>query len=86
MIRISLPVQAGILVLAVCAPFFFPSILTALLAFCAALVFPPFAIALGILTDFLYQPAGYWPFATVIGVVFCLLAIAVRSFVKTRIM
>lgn len=86
MIRIGLPVQAGILILAAAAPFFFPSLLTAFLAFLAALVFPPAAIALGMLTDLLYEPAGYWPFASILGIVFCLVAVAVRSFVKTRIM
>ena len=86
MIRISIPVRVSIIILACIAPFIFPSIITALLAFAAALIFPPLAIALGILTDLLYQPANYWPMASTIGIFFCVLAVLVRSFVKTRIM
>lgn len=86
MIRIGLPAQIGIIVLACIAPFIFPSILTAFLAFAAALIFPPIAVALGILTDLLYDPAGYWPVATITGILLCALAALVRAFVKARIM
>jgi hypothetical protein len=86
MIRVGLPIQIGILVLATLAPFFFPTGLTATLAFLSALIFPPMALVLGILMDLLYLPGNSWPLATLAGAVVCLFAIAVRSFVKARIM
>lgn len=86
MIRISTPVKASIIILACVAPFVFPSIITAALAFSAALIFPPLAIVLGMLTDLLYEPGNYWPLASIVGVLLCILAVVVRSFVKTRIM
>lgn len=86
MIRVSMSIRAGIVILAFFSPFLFPSVITFVLGFAAALVFPPIAILIGMLTDLLYEPSGYWPLASVIGLVFCLLAIIVRSFVKARIM
>ncbi len=86
MIRISTPVRASVIILACISPFIFPSIITTLLAFGAALVFPPLAILLGILMDLLYEPSNYWPVASIVGVILCVLALLVRSFVKTRIM
>lgn len=86
MIRINAPERAGIIVLACIAPFVFPSAVTAALAFAAALIFPPLAILIGMLMDLLYEPAGYWPLASMIGVLLCALALLVRSFVKARIM
>ncbi|HEV7121436.1 MAG TPA: hypothetical protein VGN56_01260 [Candidatus Paceibacterota bacterium] len=86
MIRVSAPARAGIIILACIAPFVFPSAVTAVLAFAAALIFPPLAILLGMLTDLLYEPSGYWPLASMIGVLLCVAALLVRSFVKARIM
>lgn len=84
--RVPVPVRISIVFLACISPFLFPSIVTALLAFGAALVFPPLALLIGMLMDLLYQPAGYWPLASSAGIVLCLIAFFVRSFVKTRIM
>lgn len=86
MIRISMPARISIIILACVSPFFFPSIITVVLAFAAALIFPPFAILLGMLTDLLYEPTNYWPIASIVGTLLCVMAIFVRSFVKTRIM
>jgi hypothetical protein len=86
MIRVSLPLRIGIIALTCVSPFIFPSILTGILAFAAALIFPPLAIVLGMLTDLLYEPTGYWPFASMLGVILCVIALFVRSFVKERIM
>lgn len=86
MIRIGMPARIGIIILACAAPFIFPSFIAAILAFAAALIFPPLAILLGMLMDLLYEPAGYWPIASIIGVLFCIAGFLVRSFVKARIM
>jgi hypothetical protein len=86
MIRVSKAIQVSIIILACMAPFLFPSVISACLAFSAALIFPPLAIVLGILTDLLYQPAHYWPMASLVGLLLCVVAVMVRSFVKTRIM
>ena len=86
MTRVIPPIQVGIVILAGVAPFVFPAWITLFLAFLAGLVFPPLAIASGMLVDLLYQPRGYWPVASMLGVVLCILALLVRSFVKTRIM
>jgi hypothetical protein len=86
MIRVSTPVRAGIIILSCVSPFLFPSAITALLAFAAALIFPPLALLLGILMDLLYEPSNYWPIASIVGAILCVLALLVRSFVKTRIM
>ncbi|MDB5237682.1 MAG: hypothetical protein JWL88_784 [Parcubacteria group bacterium] len=86
MIRIGLPVRISIVILACASPFLFPAIITAILAFAAALVFPPLAILLGMLMDLLYEPSNYWPVASIAGLLLCLIALVVRSFVKARIM
>jgi hypothetical protein len=65
--------------------FFFPYVFTFVLAFAAGLVFPPLALAAGILLDFLYYTGG-WPKATLIGLTIALVAWFVRYFVRTRIM
>ncbi len=84
MIRIGMRIV--IIALACIAPFVFPSQLTAALAFAAALIFPPLAIILGMLTDLSSEPTGYLPLASIFGVVLCVAAVVVRSFVKARIM
>lgn len=81
-----MPARVGIVILAAISPFLFPTPVTILLGTAAACVFPPIAIGLGILIDLLYQPAHYWPVGTIVGVVICLMSVAVRSFVKARIM
>jgi hypothetical protein len=86
MMRLGTPARASIIVLACASPFLFPSAVTAILAFAAALIFPPLAILLGILMDLLYEPANYWPVASIVGVLLCVVAVIVRTFVKTRIM
>lgn len=86
MMRVPMPARAGVVILACLSPFLFPSIVTAVLAFCAALVFPPLPILIGMLMDLLYEPAGYWPMASIVGVILCIVALLVRSFVKARIM
>lgn len=67
------------------AAFFFPYQLTLALGFLAGLVFPPLALAAGILLDLLYYSGG-WPFATTAGLFLAASAEAVRRCVLARIM
>jgi len=86
MIRFSTPTKVAIILLACASPFLFPYAITAMLAFAAALIFPPLALLLGMTIDLLYEPSAYWPLASIVGVIICLTAVFVRSFVKARIM
>ncbi|KND50997.1 MAG: hypothetical protein AB202_01140 [Parcubacteria bacterium C7867-007] len=78
--------RIGIIAVACISPFLFPSVITAILAVCAAFIFPPIAIVIGMLTDLLYEPTGYLPFASIFGLIICVSVFFVRSFLKTRIM
>ncbi|KND49706.1 MAG: hypothetical protein AB203_01310 [Parcubacteria bacterium C7867-008] len=86
MIQLPLSTRVGIILLACVSPFIFPAAITVVLAFGAAFIFPPIAIAIGMLTDLLYEPSGYLPIGSIIGLVLCIVAALVRTFVKTRIM
>jgi len=84
--KVPLPIRAAILVLALLSLFWLPWRISLLLVFAAGLVFPPTALALGILADLLYYPGHGFPWASAEGLAITLICAAVRHFVKTRIM
>lgn len=84
--HVSLPIRIAFIVIAILAVFWFPWPLTILCIFAAGLVFPPAAFAIGILADLLYYPGHGFLWGSAWGLVLMLLALAVRHFVKTRIM
>ncbi len=83
---ISRNLKIGVLILTALSVVWFPWILTEALMIASALIFPPTAIAYGVLADVLYYPGSGYPLGLVTGVVMTLGALMVRYFVKTRIM
>ncbi len=71
---------------AVVGIFMFPWPFALMLGLVAAALLPVAGIAFGVLYDILYYPGGYWPVASILGLVVTGLALFVRSFVKERIM
>jgi hypothetical protein len=81
-------IRAVLSVAALLSPFFFPYVVTLVLAVSAALFLPAVALFTGILVDLLYYTPGAspLPFATIAGVCIAGLAIVVRRFLKARIL
>lgn len=77
--------RIALLTAAVLAFFWLPWPLAALLGFAAALTMPGAAAGLGLLAEGLYGSGGM-PYLLLAGLVGTIAAIAVRSFVKARIM
>lgn len=65
--------------------FFFPYQATIVLSLVASLYFPPTALLVGILSDFLYYTYPAFPSATATGVALSVGAYFVRRFIKARI-
>ena len=63
-----------------------PWAMTLVFIFLAGLVFPPAALALGVLTDLLYYPGVGLPWGVITGALIMLVSALVRHFVKTSIM
>lgn len=84
--RIPVIVRAAVIVIALLSLFWLPWSISLILMFFSGLVFPPLALALGVLADLLYYPGHGLPWATLDGLVLALISAAVRHFVKTRIM
>lgn len=81
-------VGPALFVLAVFSLFFFPRLLTLALALSAAPFVPAAPLAVGILADVLYAPAGLHalPFYTLLGGAACGVAFAVRARIVTAMM
>ncbi len=78
--------KVAVVVLSGLSLFWLPWGVTAVLMFCAALVFPPASLALGIIADVLYYPGTGYLIGTLTGAILAIIAALVRHFVKTRIM
>lgn len=77
--------RAIVIIAALISVFILPLPVTAVLAAFGSLMFPPTALAVGILIDVLYLPSGTPPYATIMGVAGFVAAVFVRRFMKTRI-
>lgn len=84
--HVPVPIRAAVLVIALLSLFWLPWTVSLVLMFLSGLIFPPSAFALGILADLLYYPGHGFPQATFEGLALTFISIAVRHFVKTRIM
>lgn len=84
--HISLPVRITVTALALLSLFWLPWTVTLVCLFLAGLAFPPSAFALGVVADLLYYPGHGIFLGTLWGLILGLVAVAVRHFVKTRIM
>lgn len=84
--QVPLPVRVAVVGLALLSLFWFPWPVSLILLFLSGLVFPPAALALGVLADLLYYPGSGLPWGTIWGLILALISAAVRHFVKTRIM
>jgi hypothetical protein len=84
--RTSWGLRISFIILALVSPFIFPWQVTGVLAFIAALVFPPLAIFIGILIDVLYHAAGSLWWGTIAGLILCGIAYLVRYVFRARIM
>ena len=60
--------------MALSAPLFFPWHVSLVLAAIASLIVPPLGLVVGMFTDTLYWTSGSVPYATLIGLVFTVLA------------
>jgi len=78
-------VRVGTPIAAFLSLFWFPWIVSILFIFFSGLVFPPLALALGILADILYYPGSGLPWGSISGLLLALFSALVRHFVKTRI-
>lgn len=83
--QVPLPVRIGLIVIAFLALFWLPWAVSLCCIFLAGLAFPPAALALGILADLLYYPGHGFFWGSFAGLALALLSVAVRHFVKTRI-
>lgn len=83
--RVPLPVRIAVIVIALLSLFWLPWTISLLLMFLSGLVFPPAALALGVLADLLYYPGHGFPWGTCSGLALTLICAFVRHFVKTRI-
>ncbi len=79
-------VRIGCAVAAVLSLFWLPWPCALALMFLTGLAFPPAAFAIGALADILYYPGSGLPWGVLAGLLCMLAAVAVRHFVKTRIM
>ena len=79
--------RVPVFVFASLSPLLFPFPLTVIASFVASLLWVPFGLLMGIVTDILYwAPGGGLPVGTSIGVAVTLIAFLVRKFTKARIM
>ena len=74
-----------VIVAAVISVFILPPFVTVVLAAAGSLLFPPTALAIGLLADALYLPQGSLPYASLLGLSGTAVAILMRRFMKTRI-
>lgn len=84
--RIPVTARAAVLAIALLSLFWLPWTVSLVLMFLSSLIFPPAAFALGVLADLLYYPGHGFPLASFEGLALTFISIAVRHFVKTRIM
>lgn len=77
--------RALIIIAAIVSVFTLPSFITALLAAAGSILFPPTALAIGVLYDALYLPLDTVPYATLLGLAGSTGAVIVRHIMKTRI-
>lgn len=84
--RIPVFVRAAVILIALLSLFWLPWAISLMLMFLSGLIFPPAALALGVLADLLYYPGHGVPWATFDGLALTLISAAVRHLVKTRIM
>ena len=78
--------RLGSLVAALLSLFWFPWPLTVSLMVLSGFLFPPSALLLGVIAEVLYYPGQGYFWATLTGACIMMLSIAVRHFMKTRIM
>jgi hypothetical protein len=84
--RVPFYIRLTVLILTTISLFWFPWIVTVCGMFLSGLIFPPFALAFGIIGDILYYPGSGLPVATLYGSSITIITLLVRYFVKTRIM
>ena len=78
--------KATAIILALVAPFIFPTVLTGVIVLLAAVVVPPVGILAGVLIDVLYYtPAVSLPYGTLTGAVLTGVGYVMHQFIKTRI-
>ena len=83
---VPLPVRGALVILGFLSVFWLPWKITILFMLFGGFVFPPAAFGIGVVVDLLYYPGSGVFWGTITGLLIMLISVAVRYFVKTRIM